>query len=321
MRSNILTNISRAFHMTGFKLKKHSPEIMVVGGVIGGVASAVMACKATTKVDAVLTERNVKLAELEEAKNDPEFQKAFEEKHGVPLTEDDIKKAKLKIKFMTATEFVKLYGPSVVLGGVSIASILAGHRILNKRTVALSAAFNAVNTDFKDYRNRVVERFGEDLDRELKYNIRTKEVEENVVDPETGETKTVTKTVQEAGPACGPKVSSGTERFFMEGNPNWYKDRFHNQNFLIDVQNALNDRLRNNGHVFLNEAYDMLGFDRSAEGQSLGWLYDPKNPATTYIDLGLYDPHDKAKMLFVNGDERSILVTFNTQGNILHNLP
>ena len=321
MKTNILTSIRRTFNMTGFKLKKHSPEIMVIGGVIGGVASAVMACKATTKVDVVLENRNNKIAELNEAKNDPEFQKAFEDKHGVALTEGDIKKAMLKINFMTATEFVKLYGPSVLLGSVSIASILTGHKILNKRAVALSAAFNAVNTDFKDYRNRVVERFGEDLDRELKYNIKTKEVEETVVDPETGETKTVTKTVNEVGPACGPKVSSGTERFFMEGNPNWYKDKFHNQSFLIDVQNALNDRLRTRGYVFLNEAYDMLGFDRSAEGQSLGWIYDKKNPATTYIDLGLYDPTDTAKMLFVNGDERSILVTFNTQGNILHHLP
>lgn len=321
MKNNILTNISRAFHMTGFKVKKHSPELMVVGGVVGGVVSAVMACKATTKVDAVIEKRNTKIAELNEAKTDPEFQKAFEEKHGAALTEGDIKKAMLKINFMTATEFVKLYGPSVLLGTASIASILTGHKILNKRAVALSAAFNAVNTDFKDYRNRVVERFGEDLDRELKYNIKTKEVEETVVDFETGETKTVTKTVNEVGPTCGPKINSGTERFFMEGNPNWSKDLFHNKNFLIGAQNALNDLLRNRGYVFLNEAYDMLGFDRSQEGQVRGWIYDRKNPATTYIDLGLYDPHDKAKMLFVNGDERSILVTFNDQGDILSVLP
>ena len=50
----LLNSVTRSFHKVGFQLKKHSPEILVVAGVIGTVASAVMACKATTKVNAIL---------------------------------------------------------------------------------------------------------------------------------------------------------------------------------------------------------------------------------------------------------------------------
>ena len=52
--NNLVENATRTMHKVGFKLKKHSPEILVVTGVIGTVASAVMACKATTKLSEVM---------------------------------------------------------------------------------------------------------------------------------------------------------------------------------------------------------------------------------------------------------------------------
>ena len=42
-------------------------------------------------------------------------------------------------------------------------------------------AYTAVDKSFKDYRSRVVERFGEELDKELKYNIKHKNVAEKYV--------------------------------------------------------------------------------------------------------------------------------------------
>ena len=52
----LMSKASSAFYKAGFQLKKHSPEILVVTGVIGTVVSAVMACKATTKVSDILEE-------------------------------------------------------------------------------------------------------------------------------------------------------------------------------------------------------------------------------------------------------------------------
>ena len=74
----------------------------------------------------------------------------------------------------TGMKFAKLYGPSVILGALSITSILASNNILRKRNVALSAAYAAIDKGFKEYRSRVIERFGEEVDRELKYNLKAK---------------------------------------------------------------------------------------------------------------------------------------------------
>ena len=49
-KAEIVKSVNGLFSKTSFQLKKHSPEILVVAGVIGVVTSAVMACKATTKV-------------------------------------------------------------------------------------------------------------------------------------------------------------------------------------------------------------------------------------------------------------------------------
>ena len=42
-KTQIINSVTRGLHKVGFQLKKHSPEILVVAGVVGTVASAVMA--------------------------------------------------------------------------------------------------------------------------------------------------------------------------------------------------------------------------------------------------------------------------------------
>ena len=46
---------------------------------------------------------------------------------------------------------------------------------------------------FKEYRNRVIDRFGKGLDRELKYDIKAETIQEKITD-EKGKEKTVEKT-------------------------------------------------------------------------------------------------------------------------------
>ena len=66
-KAEIMTKVSGTFNKVGFQLKKHSPEILVVAGVVGTVASAVLACKATLKVDKVLDETKEKMDKVHES--------------------------------------------------------------------------------------------------------------------------------------------------------------------------------------------------------------------------------------------------------------
>ncbi|EET59474.1 hypothetical protein BRYFOR_08565 [Marvinbryantia formatexigens DSM 14469] len=288
------------------KLRKRSPEIFVVAGVVTGVVSAVMACRATMKIDEVLQEPREDIDDIHK----------YVEEHGYSdkYGEKDEKKDLLIAYTHSGIGLAKLYAPSVTLGVVSIAAILGGHNLLRKRNVALVAAYKTVNKGFKEYRGRVVERFGYAVDKELRYNVRQETIEETVTDSETGEEKTVTKTINVASHG----EPSEFAKFFDEGCEGWTKDPDLNLMFLRRQQDYANDRLKERGYLFLNEVYDMLGIQRTRSGQIVGWFYDENNPiGDNYVDFGIYDGSYAAKRNFVNGYERTILLDFNVDGPII----
>lgn len=304
-KAELMNSVTRTFHKVGFQIKKHSPEILLVTGLVGGVASAVMACKATTKAGAIMDNAKATLDVIHEGVENGHIE-------GIEYTAEDGKKDTAIVYAKTGLEYAKLYGPSVLLGAASVGCILASNGIMRKRNLALAAAYMTEHTGFKEYRDRVVERFGKELDRELKYNIKAKEVEETVVN-EDGTEQTVKKTVEVAD----PNFHSDYARFFDDGCTGWEKDAEHNLMFLKQQQAYANDLLRIRGHVFLNEVYDMLGIPRTRAGQIVGWVYDPKNEVgDNFIDFGIFDQNKQNCRDFVNGYERVILLDFNVDGNI-----
>ena len=203
-KEEIMTKVSGTFNKVGFQLKKHSPEILIVAGIVGTVASTVMACRATTKVGKI----------IDKTKNDvDEIHDATEKgvtKAGEDYSIEDSKKDLSVVYLQTGIKLAKLYAPAVALGTLSITSILASNNILRKRNMALAAAYATVDKSFKEYRKRVIERFGKEIDRELKYNIKAEKVSETVIDEETGKEKKVKKTAF----VVNPSDVSGYARFF-----------------------------------------------------------------------------------------------------------
>ena len=304
--SKLMNKMTRTIHKAGFQIKKHSPEILVVTGIVGVVTSTVMACKATTKVGKIADEHKEQIEAVHTA-----VEKGVTNA-GETYTKDDSKKDLAIIYTQTGLKYVKLYGPSVVLGTLSILAIVKSNDILRKRYVASAAAYAAVDKSFKEYRGRVVERFGEELDRELRYNIKAKEIEETVVD-ENGNETVVKKTVQTAD----INEPSDYARFFDETSSAWVRNAEYNLTFLKQQQAWANDKLKREGRVFLNDVYEMLGMDKTRAGQVVGWVYDKNNPdIDNYIDFGIYDLYNEQKRRFVNGYEKSILLDFNVDGNI-----
>lgn len=309
-KTEIMNSISRSFHGVGLQFKKHSPEILVAAGIIGGVASAVLACRATTKLSGVLETAKKNIEDVHNVSENPEAYGLTREDY----TEEDGKKDLVIVYAKTGLELAKLYAPSVGLGVLSISSILAGHNILRQRYVATAAAYTVLNKSFKDYRSRVVERFGKELDHELKYNIKSEKVETTVVDEKTGKEKTVKESVA----VIDPNTIDDTSRIWYEGNPGWTKDPTFNLMYLKKQQAFATEKLKSQGYLFLNDVYEMLGYDKTALGQNVGWIYDEKNPVgDNFVDFGIYDIHNKQKIAFVNGNEKAILLEFNHDGNIL----
>lgn len=307
-KSEVMNKFSRSFKMTGLKIKKHSPEILIVAGVVGTVTSAVMACRATTKLDAVLSESKQKIESIHHYTEHPE-----ELPEGAEYTAEDSKKDLAIVYAQTGFELVKLYAPSVILGTLSITAILTSNKILRKRNVALAAAYATVDKSFKEYRGRVVERFGKQLDRELRYNIKAQEIEETVMN-EDGTESTVTKTVN----VIDPNTIDDSSRIWYEGNPGWSKDPEFNLMYLKKQQAFATEKLKTDGYLLLNDVYEILGYAKTSLGYQLGWIYDKKKPiGDNFVDFGIYDIHDPLKAKFLAGYETSILLEFNHDGYIL----
>ena len=308
MKTELMNNLTRSLHKVGFKLKKHSPEILMVVGAVGTVASVVMACKATLKVNDVVDEAKDIIDDIHEA--------VAEEKHtseGEVYTQEDANKDLLIVYGQTAWKFTKLYGPAVLVGVTSLGCMLAANNILRKRNVALAAALTAVDSSFKEYRDRVIERFGKEMDRELKYNIKAKQIEEKVVDEEGNET-TVTQTINVADPT-GHSIYSV---FFDSGNLGWSKNAELNKVFLIQQQEAANFRLKHDGFLCLNDVYEMIGAPKTAYGQIAGWVYTEDGSAgDNYVDFGMFEVDNEKARDFINLREKTILLDFNCIGNIL----
>lgn len=309
MKTDFVNKLSRSFHKVGFKFKKHSPEILVVTGIVGIVASTVMACKATTKVNDIVDEAKETIDKIHDSVENHKHTSDGEE-----YTQEIANKDLSIVYVQTGLKFIKLYGPAVAIGIVSIGCMIGSNRILRKRNVALAAAFATVDKSFKEYRGRLIDRFGKDLDRELRFGIKAKEVEETVVD-ENGKESTVNKTVEVVDPNTAHSLYSVV---FCEGNTGWTKNAELNKVFLIQQQNWANDRLRLRGYLTLNEVYEMIGAPTTAYGQIAGWVYtEDCSIGDNFVDFGIFDVNNEKACDFVNGRERSIILDFNCIGNIL----
>lgn len=298
-KTEIMKSVNGVASKTVMKLKKHSPEILVVAGIAGTVVSAVLACKATTKVAEILDETKGTLDTIHEGMETGAI-------NGQEYTTEDGKKDTVVVYAQTGMKLAKLYGPAIILGTLSITSILASNNILRKRNVALGATYAAINKSFKEYRGRVIERFGEQVDTELKYGIKAKKFEEIEVDPETGKEKKVKKTVMVAD----PNLQSDYAVYFDSKSRNYETNPDYNRMFLKAQQAFANDKLQTRGHLFLNEVLDDLDLPRTPAGQIVGWTKDGPDG---YVNFRIVEVERETED---GRHEPALLLDFNVEGNI-----
>ena len=298
-KTEIMKSVNGMASKTGMKLKKHSPEILVVAGIAGTVVSAVLACKATTKVAEILDETKGTLDTIHEGMETGAI-------NGQEYTTEDGKKDTVVVYAQTGMKLAKLYAPAIILGTLSITSILASNNILRKRNVALGTAYAAIDKSFKEYRGRVIERFGEQVDTELKYGIKAKKFEEIEVDPETGKEKKVKKTVMVAD----PNLQSDYAVYFDSKSRNYETNPDYNRMFLKAQQAFANDKLQTRGHLFLNEVLDDLDLPRTPAGQIVGWTKDGPDG---YVNFRIVEVERETED---GRHEPALLLDFNVEGNI-----
>lgn len=264
--------VSRSVGRKVLQTKANSPHIFFGIGLVGTVASTVLACRATLKLRET----------LEQVESDVKA-----------TAEMDDPKDKVYAYVRGGMMLGRLYGPSVAVGAVSVACLTGSHVQLTRRNTALMAAYATLQKAFEEYRARVQEQLGDE--REQNLHLGAKE----------GEGKGTSKVVT-------PGEWSAYARFFDEGSTQFQKDAELNRLYITCQQTYLTQLLLTRGHVFLNEAYDALGLERTREGAVVGWVY-PSDKGDNYISFGM---HNLRNANFLDGTEPRILLDFNVDGVI-----
>ena len=280
------------------KLEKVSPEILIGVGIVGMVTSTVLACKATKKAEKVMEEHRESIKTIDSVSN-------LVEDGGIDAdayTKEDRNKDLFIAYVQTGVKLLKVYGPSIAVGALSVACFVGSNHVLKTRNVALMAAFSSLSEEFGSYRDKVKKEIGEEKEKDiLAKSVKVHGSEEDLAKMTEQERKT-----WEAAPF------GRYTRYFDESSREWVKNADYNKAFLTCQQNAANDRLRSRGVLFLNEVYDMLGFDPTPEGAIVGWVLNRNNEQ--YVDFGMYNGNNQGNRMFINGDNRYTLLDFNVQG-------
>jgi hypothetical protein len=288
-----------------FQVKKHLPEILVGTGAVSIAAGTVLACKAAPTAKMVWeTRTDIVGFDADDDGNMIEREATEEEKR--------------KLAISSGVKVVKLYAPGVglIVGGTAL--LIAAKSVEHRRFTAALGAYSTLQAAFDEYRARVIEEGGNELDAKYLNGSKQEKILYVSEDEETGKQK---KSKEEVTVFTGGE--SPYHRLFDECNsPTEWKDNLDQNKFFLECQQAvLNRDLQVNGRIFLNDVYKRLGFGYCEVGQFVGWLSDDiEGSKDGFIDFGidygyLYDEIAKAQ---AEGrrPEPSIWLNFNCDGEV-----
>ena len=297
-------------------LRNNKEKIILGAGIAAGGATVFFACKGTLKAVDIVKKHNASKAIIKRAEDlDPEYKASNDHKIDI-----------VKMYTRTGSEIFAAYAPAFIFGTTSVACLIVQHKMMENKvakleeTVAsLSAAYLAVSTAFKKYRAKVVEKYGEEEDRNLRYDIQSETVSVTSTD-EKGKTKTKKVKVDTVGDldvSDYAKFFDGTSNMFIwqdaqKHTPDW--DR--NISFLKITQSYANTKLETQGYLLLNDVYDMLDIPKTKAGQVVGWIFDPENKSIdSQVSFGIFNPINHRT---INGyEDECILLDFNVDGVII----
>lgn len=235
-----------------FECMDHSPELLLGVGIAGAIVTVVSACKATLKVNEILEEHKADLETIDETAANEEI---------VEYTAEDAKRDKIIRYRDTAIQFVKLYAPAIILGTLSVGCMVKSNDILNKRNLSLAAAYTLMSDAYSTYRKRVVDKFGEEIDRQLQ--LGTSEIEYTETD-ENGEFKKPEKVEVATNPL-------GFSRYITPMNPDYDENEEFMESFLRAQFNFFENKKKTRGWIMLNEMLDHVNLKEDPKLITVGY--------------------------------------------------
>lgn len=291
--------------------KKGAPEAMLVGGIVSGIISGIMLARAYKKHEEIITpvveDLSYALEIVEQNENSLLEERTAEEHDLARETISEVKTSIPKIYAEIVGRGIRLYGPSVLMGGMSIYMLLTSHGIMRGRNAAAIAAFSLMEKGFNQYRKRVVEEQGADADERYYFGADERVTSIETVDSETGK-KIKTKSKAPSIPET-PDPKQIYTRVFDEINNRYFsEDRDWNLMFLRAKERQANDKYNLQGFLMLNTVLEWLGYEETWYGALVGW--SKKAEGDDFVDFGL------SRAINMNDGDNRFILDFNVNGSV-----
>lgn len=221
MNKQTITKFARDVRLS---VSKHSPEILMGIGITGMITTTIFAVKETPKALQLMEGR----------------------------------KYELEVDKLTPMEIIKTtwkcYIPAVITGTVSVACLISSNSVNAKRNAALATAYKLSETAYAEYRNKVVETFGDKKEKTVKDKIS----EDKIKDNPTSKTEVII-------------TGKGQTLFFEPLSSRYF---YSNLDLIQRAENKLNKEIITDAFdagVTVNDFYQEIGLPTTATGDNLGW--------------------------------------------------
>lgn len=302
----VASAVAKAGGKTLLKVRKISPELLIAGGIVCGVAAVVTAVVATRKADAD--------DQLQDIERDLEGVEAELKKEDDKEIKKDLRRDALNLWVKKAGRYLRLYAIPIGLTVLSIGLTLGSHGVLKSRYLGVAAAYTALDDSFKGYRNRIRDIAGEEA--EARFYNGTDDLEIKTVNEEGKKEKKVVQKRREGlvkDDSCYEFDFNKSTAPFMATT-----DLAHNYMVLRQVQEWANDKLHAQGYLFLNDILNELSIDPTPAGQLVGWVLDGEGDG--FVDFGISEYYDEDISDVMNGEEPNVHLNFNCDGIVFQKI-
>ena len=253
---DILKRASKA--ITKVKNANVTPKILLFAGIGTVVASGVYACKQTMKLEDTIDDTKFAIDHVKYLKSEGKY--LVNEETG---EEADYTLA-LYRKDMTYAwgngiwSIAKLYLPSVIGTGVGIGMICGSNKILTDRLAQTTLALTCMTDAYNKYRSNVIREYGEDVDQRMRLGLETKKnLEMNVIDPETGEL--ITKKEKKIDVITDVSNVASPYAIILNDCGFWTSDPNYNTTIIDNYIRILQAKYDMDGYIYLYDIYEAFG--------------------------------------------------------------
>lgn len=312
---SVLTVIKTAFNVGKDWTIKHSPELLLGTSIASGIGATVFGCIATKKMEAI-NDRHKEALDI--------LHKDYPGRDNGESSDENREYRRLVSREYGRywLDIAKAWAPCVGLTLASGTAALASFKIINGRLVVAETAFAGVTKAFEQYRDNVIEDQGEDKDLYYANNGALKKKQELIA---KGKYKEKEKKYDNGVQMIDlTKVDDVFHYYYNEDTVKsscYSRYPYYNMRILCQTQTMFDDRLKNDGIVFLDDIYQYLGLDMKtllaerAAGRTYGWVLDCYTedgmPNDQHVLFGIYESNDTQHRLFRAGQINDVMLNFN----------